>query len=60
MNMNNSLVSKMAENYNTPQINPAPMNPYHLNQLSISGTPAIVATPQSPSITIVQPSVVVQ
>jgi hypothetical protein len=50
----------MAENYNIPQINPAPMNPYHLNQLSISGAPGIVTTPQSPSITIVQPPVIAQ
>lgn len=58
--MNNSLVSKMAENYNTPQTNPAPMNPYHLNQLSISGAPAIISAPQPPSVTIVQQPVTIQ
>ena len=51
--MNNSLALKMAENYSTPHINPAPMNPHHLSQLSISRAPVMMPISQQPSMTIV-------
>jgi hypothetical protein len=48
----------MTEHYTSPQITPAPMNPYHLNQLGVSSRTEITTIPVSPPAVMAPPIIV--